>query len=188
MPANLTPQYMEAEKRFKQAVSVEEKVAALEEMMATIPKHKGTEKLQADLKKKMSVLRKEAEDHKKGGKRESFVVEREGARQLALVGAPNSGKSQLLRALTHATPEVAEYPYTTRIPIPGMLLFENVRLQLIDLPPISPEYTESWVPQIIRNADAVLWVLDLSDDDVLDELDETLTLLINAHTDLATMK
>ena len=188
MPANLTPQYIEAEKRFKQAGSVEEKVAALEEMMATIPKHKGTEKLQADLKKKMSALRKEAEDHKKGGKRESFVVEREGARQLALVGAPNSGKSQLLRMLTNATPEVAEYPYTTRTPIPGMLVFENVRLQLVDLPPISKEYTESWVPQIIRNADATLWIIDLADDDLLDRIEETKTFLADAHTNLDEMK
>jgi hypothetical protein len=189
MPANLTPQYMDAEKRFKQAQSVEDKIAALEEMMSTIPKHKGTEKLQAELKKKMSGLRKDAEQSKKGGgRRESFVVEREGARQLAFVGAPNAGKSQLLRALTHATPEVAEYPYTTRTPIPGMMVFENVRLQLVDLPPISAEYMESWVPQIIRNTDAVFWVLDLSDDNVLDNLDETRTLLNNAHTDLESMK
>jgi uncharacterized protein len=188
MPANLTPQYLEAEKRFKQAQSVQEKVAALEEMMATIPKHKGTEKLQADLRKKMSALRKEAEHSKKGGRRETFAVEREGARQIALVGAPNSGKSQLVKALTHATPEVADYPYTTRHPIPGMLLFENVRLQLIDLPAISPEYTESWVAQVIRNADAVLWVVDLSDDDVLDRLEETRNFLANAHTNLDTMK
>src|SRR5215468_2848085 len=188
MPANLTPQYMEAEKRFKQAQSVQEKIAALEEMMATIPRHKGTEKLQADLKKKMSALRKESEQTKKSGRRESFVVEREGARQLALAGAPNSGKSQLVRRLTHATPEVAEYPYTTRNPIPGMMLYENVRLQLIDLPPISPEYTESWVPQIIRNADAVLWVLDLSDDDILEKLEETRRFLSEAHANLADHK
>jgi len=188
MPANLTPQYMDAEKRFKQAQTVQDKIAALEEMMATIPKHKGTEKLQAELKKKMSALRKESEQAKKGGRRESFSVEREGARQLALVGAPNSGKSQLVRVLTHATPEVAEYPYTTRAPIPGMMLFENVRFQLVDLPPISPEYTESWVPQIIRNADVALWVVDLSDDDVLDRLDETRTFLADAHTDLDGMK
>src|SRR5262245_55283327 len=107
MPANLTPQYIEAEKRFKQAQGVSEKIAALEEMMATIPKHKGTEKLQADLKKKMSGLRKDAEHAKKSGsRREPGVVEREGARQLVLVGAPNSGKSQLLRCLTNALPEV----------------------------------------------------------------------------------
>src|SRR5438876_8150944 len=174
MPANLTPQYMEAERRFKQANSVPEKIAALEEMMATIPKHKGTEKLQADLKKKMSVLRKESDQHKKSGvRRDTFVVEKEGARQLALVGAPNSGKSRLVRSLTHATPEVADYPYTTRTPIPGMMSFENVRLQLVDLPPVSSEYLESWAVQILRNADAVLWVVDLSDDDLLERFDET---------------
>jgi len=188
MPANLTPQYMEAERRFKQADTIQDKIAALEEMMATIPKHKGTEKLQAELKKKMSALRKESEQHKKSGRRESFVVEREGARQLALAGAANSGKSRLVGALTHAKPEVADYPYTTRTPIPGMLLFENVRLQLVDLPPISPEYTESWVPQFIRNADAVLWIVDLSDDDVLDKLEETRGFLANAHCNLETMK
>src|ERR1041384_2466241 len=188
MPANLTPQYMDAEKRFKQAQTVQERIEALEEMMATIPKHKGTEKLQAELKKKMSTLRKESEQAKKGGRRETFVVEREGARQLALVGAPNAGKSQLLRALTHATPEVADYPYPTRVPIPGMMIFENVRLQLIDLPPISPEYTESWVPQVIRNTDAALWIIDLADDDLLDRMDETQKFLSEAHSDLRSQK
>jgi hypothetical protein len=189
MPANLTPQYMEAEKRFKHAGSIEEKIAALEEMMATIPRHKGTEKLQADLKKKMSMLCKDLEQEKKGaGRRDSFVVERCGARQLAMVGAPNSGKSQLLRSLTNATPEVAAYPYTTRTPVPGMMIFENVGLQLIDLPAISPEHTESWVVQVIRNADAVLWIVDLSDDGVLEKLDETRGFLANANVNLETMK
>jgi len=189
MPANLTPQYMEAERRFKEAGSVQEKIAAVEEMMATIPRHKGTEKLQAELKKKMSALRKESETQKKsGGRRDFFVVEREGARQLAIVGSPNVGKSQLLRDLTNATPEVAEYPYTTRTPIPGMMLFENVRLQLVDLPPISTEYTESWVPQVIRNADAVLWIVDLSNDDVLERLEETQKWLAGSKVDLGKMK
>ena len=188
MPANLTPQYMEAERRFKEAGSVQEKIAAVEEMMSTIPRHKGTEKLQAELKKKMSALRKESETQKKsGGRRDFFVVDREGARQLALVGSPNAGKSQLLRDLTNATPEVADYPYTTRTPIPGMMVFENVRLQLVDLPPISPEYTESWVAQVIRNADAVLWIVDVSDDDVLERLDETQKWLAEAKVDLGKM-
>src|SRR5215472_1777380 len=111
MPANLTPQYMEAERRFKQATTVEDKIAALEQMMAVMPKHKGTEKLQADLKSKLAALRKESTESKKGGSRgHHHVVDRQGACQLALVGSPNSGKSQLMRALTHATPEVADYP------------------------------------------------------------------------------
>jgi small GTP-binding protein len=189
MPANLTPQYMEAERRFKEAVSVQEKIAAVEEMMATIPRHKGTEKLQAELKKKMSALRKESEAQKKSGsRRDFFVVEREGARQIALAGSPNAGKSQLLRMLTNATPEVADYPYTTRTPIPGMMVFENVRLQLVDLPPISPDYTESWVPQVIRNADATLWIVDLSDDGVLERLEETENWLAEAKVNLQNMK
>src|SRR5262249_53562935 len=135
---------------------------------------------------KMSALRKESDQKKSaGGRRDSsFVVEREGARQLALVGAPNAGKSQLVRGLTHATPEVADYPYTTRTPIPGMMVFENVRLQLVDLPAISREYTESWTLQIIRNADAALWVVDLSDDDVLEHFDETRQLLEESKLDL----
>jgi len=189
MPANLTPQYMEAERRFKEATSPAEKIAALEEMMAVMPKHKGTEKLQAELKKKMSGLRKESEESRKsGGRKDVHTVERQGARQLTLVGAPNSGKSQLIRALTHATPEVADYPYTTRNPVPGMMIFENVRLQLVDLPPISPEYTESWVAQVIRNSDAVLWIIDLSDDGVLERLEETRGLLLNARVDLSQVK
>ena len=189
MPANLTPQYMEAERRFKEAGTVQEKIAAVEEMMATIPRHKGTEKLQAELKKKMSALRKESEAQKKsGGRRDFFIVEREGARQLAIVGSPNAGKSQLLRDLTNATPEVAEYPYTTRTPIPGMMIFENVRLQLLDLPPISPEYTESLVAQVVRNADAILWIVDVSDDDVLEKLEETHNWLADAKVDLGKMK
>jgi ribosome-interacting GTPase 1 len=189
MPANLTPQYMEAERRFKEATTVQEKIAAVEEMMATIPRHKGTEKLQAELKKKMSVLRKESETQRKSGsRRDFFVVEREGARQLALVGAPNAGKSQLLRTVTNATPDVAEYPYTTRTPIPGMMIFENVRLQLVDLPPISHEYTENWVAQVIRNADAALWIVDLSDDDLLERLPETERWLADAKVDLQKMK
>ena len=189
MPANLTPQYQQAEQRFKAATSTEEKIAALEEMMSVMPKHKGTEKLQAELKKKMSVLRKESETPKKGaGRHESHTVERQGARQLTLVGGPNSGKSQLVRSLTHATPEVADYPYTTRTPIPGMMIFENVRLQLVDLPPISAEFMEAWVPQIIRNSDAILWVVDLADDDVLDRLDETDRLLVEGHVKTDSMK
>ncbi len=189
MPANLTPQYMEAERRFKEAGSVSEKIAALEEMMATIPRHKGTEKLQAELKKKMSSLRKDSETEKKSaGRKDSFVVDHEGARQLALIGSPNSGKSRLLAALTRATPEVADYPYTTRTPIPGMMIFENVRLQLVDLPPISPEYTESWVAQVVRNADAILWIVDLADDDVLEHLEETQNWLANAKVNLDKMR
>ena len=184
MPANLTPRYLEAEKRFKAAESPQGKVAALQEMMAIIPKHKGTEKIRAELKRKLSVLRKESTQKKSTARKDPFHLEREGARQLALVGAPNAGKSSLVASLTHATPEIANYPFTTRVPIPGMLVFEEVRLQLVDLPPVSSDHMDSWVPQIISNADGVLWISDLSDDAVLDCMESTLEVLKNARIEL----
>lgn len=178
MPANLTPEYLAAEQRFKEAKTVPEKITAVEEMLATIPKHKGTEKMQGELKRKLSKLR--AELHKKGGPRATtpiYYVAKEGAGQVALVGAPNTGKSSLLARLTNATPEVADYPFTTRRPQPGMMLFENVQIQLVDLPPVQADFTESWLPQAIRNADAALLVVDLGAADVLEQVTDTLTLL-----------
>lgn len=178
MPANLTPEYLDAEQRFKQAKTTSEKIAALEEMLSTIPKHKGTEKMQAELKRKLSKLR--GERQKKGGTRHAppiYYVEREGAGQVALVGPPNSGKSLLLARLTRATPLVADYPFTTRLPLPGMMPFENVQIQLVDLPPLHPDSPETWVPQAIRNADVVALVLDLSEAAVLEQLTETLSAL-----------
>ena len=184
MPANLTPQYLEAEKRFKAAVGAPEKLVALQEMMAIIPKHKGTEKLRAELKRKMSAMRKESTQKRSASRKDFFLVEREGARQLALVGAPNSGKSSLMSRLTNRDPEVADYPFTTRAPAPGMMVYQDVSLQLIDLPPVSEVHMEYWVPQIIRNADAVLWIVDLSDDSVLDQMESTIAILGEAGSDL----
>ena len=189
MPANLTPDYLEAERRFKSAKTSDEKISALEEMMATIPRHKGTEKMQAELKRRFSKLK--AEQHRRPTSRIDIIhrVEKEGAGQVALVGPPNSGKSLLLRRLTHATPEVADYPFTTRAPLPGMMPFEDVQVQLVDLPPVHPDFPESWLYQIIRNADAALLVVDLSDPDLLEDLETTLAQLANAkllldHTEL----
>ena len=184
MPANLTPDYLSAEQRFKSAKTTEEKVAAIEEMMATIPRHKGTEKMQADLKRRLSKLR--AEQARRPTSRIGAIhrVEKEGAGQVVLVGPPNSGKSLLVRRLTHATPEVADYPFTTRVPLPGMMPFEDVQVQLVDLPPVHPDFPESWLYQIIRNADAALLVVDLSDPDLLEDLETTLSQLANVKVKL----
>jgi hypothetical protein len=184
MSANLTPQYLDAEKRFKSAKTSEEKVEALEEMLATIPRHKGTEKMQAELKRRLSKLR--AEQSRRPVSRIGIIhrVEKEGAGQVAMVGPPNSGKSLLVRKLTHAMPEVADYPFTTRVPLPGMMLFEDAQVQLVDLPPVHPEFPESWLYQIIRNADATLLVVDLSDPDLLEDLDTTLGQLANSKVQL----
>ncbi len=184
MAANLTPEYLEAEKRFKGAKTTDEKVETLEEMLATIPRHKGTEKLQADLKRRLSKLR--AGQQRRPVSRAGLMhrVEKEGAGQVVLVGPPNSGKSQLLRCLTRATPEVADYPCTTRAPLPGMMAFEDIQIQLVDLPPVHPDFPETWLYQIVRNADAALLVVDLSDPDLLEDLETTLAELCNAKVEL----
>jgi uncharacterized protein len=173
MPANLTPQYHDADKRFRQAKTAAEKISALEDMLALIPKHKGTEKMQADLKRRLSKAREEAQKKSKTGARgNTYHVPREGAGQVVLVGPPNSGKSTLLAVLTNATPEVGDYPFTTRKPLPGMMDFENIKIQLVDLPPIAPEWTEGWVYALIRNADLVLILVDLASDDVVEDAEQ----------------
>ena len=159
MPANLTPEYHRAEQQYRAAKSPEEKLAALEEMLRVVPKHKGTDGLQADLKARIAKLRK-LPPAKAGRSGFSHMVAREGAGQVALIGPPNSGKSSLVAALTHARPEVADYPFTTREAIPGMMPFEEVAIQLVDLPPVSLEHTEPWLFDCARRADLLWLVVD----------------------------
>jgi len=167
MPANLTPQYLEAEAKFKQAKSVPEKIKALEVMMAIIPKHKGTERLRGQLKSRMAKLKEELQKKPAVSRAEqAYNVKKEGAAQVALLGLPNAGKSNLFTYLTHAPSEVADYPFTTQKPIPGMMRFENLQIQLVDTPPIQMDRIEPGFPNLIRNADGLLIVLDLTDDPV----------------------
>ena len=180
MPANLPPQYRDAEKRYRQAKQPPEKVRALEEMLALIPKHKGTEKLQADLKRRISKLKLELERRPATKRGSGIFVEREGVGQVVLLGGPNAGKSSLVRRLTNAKPEVAQYPFTTRRPLPGMLEVENVKVQLVDMPPFAPEVVEGWFFGVIRNADLILWVVDLGCDDILEQVEETEKILVQA--------
>lgn len=144
--------------------------------MATIPKHKGTEHMRADIRRRMAKARTDAARRKAaGGKGPTWHhVPREGAGQVALVGPPNAGKSQLLAGLSHAAPVVAPYPFSTRVPLPGMVPFEDVQIQLVDLPPIAPETAEPWLLALVRQSDAALLVVDLADDDVLSGIDTTL--------------
>jgi ribosome-interacting GTPase 1 len=174
MPANLSPDYYEAERQYREATTPQEKLAALELMLRCIPKHKGTEKMQADLRRRISKERKEGQKKKKAGARHKpfYQVDKDGAGQVVLVGPPNAGKSRLLDRLTNAHPEVAEYPFTTRVPLAGMVPYGNVNIQLVDLPPVAEDWSEPWLFGIIRNADAVLLVVDASDDDVPAETDE----------------
>lgn len=161
MPANLPPQYFEAERDFRQAKSPAEKITALEEMLAIMPKHKGTDKLRAELRQRIAKLT-QAAGKKLATQRASMVIPKEGAGQVAIIGPPNSGKSQLVSTITNASPAVAEYPYTTQSATPGMMEFKNIKVQLIDTPPLSPQPAPWWLPPILRRADALLAVIDLS--------------------------
>ena len=163
MPANLPPQYFDAEKNFRLAKTIPEKVAALEEMLAIMPKHKGTDHLRAELRRRIAKLT-QASDKKAATQRASMVIPKEGAAQVVVVGTPNVGKSQLVSSVTNASPTVAEYPFTTYTAIPGMMEFENIQIQLIDTPPLVPNATEPWLPPILLRADALLVVVDLSED------------------------
>ncbi|MCS6954033.1 MAG: GTPase [Bryobacterales bacterium] len=169
MPANLTPEFLAAEEQYRQAQTREERIAALERMLATVPKHKGTEKLQADIKRKLAQVRKESPKRGAAHATPFYVIKKEGAGQVALLGPPNSGKSQLVCALTHARPQVAPYPFTTRLPTPGMMYFEDVPIQLVDLPPLCAEYAEPWLPQVIRYASLSVLVVDPTDPAVLEQ-------------------
>jgi small GTP-binding protein len=162
MPANLPPQYHEAEKSYRQAKNTQEKIQALETMLAIMPKHKGTDKLRADLRRRMSRLSEELETKYAIGKKGlGYQVKREGAGQAVLLGLPNVGKSQLLAAITNATPDVADYPFTTQTPIPGMMGFENIQIQIVDIPPITNHESQPWLVNLLRSADILLIVVDL---------------------------
>lgn len=167
MPANLPPQYYEEEKKLRAARTPVEKAAILETLLRIIPKHKGTEKLQADLKRRLSRTRAEQGKRSGGSRRgDEHHVDKEGAGQVVLAGLPNVGKSQILGALTKASPLIAEYPYSTLKPLPGMARFENVLVQLVDIPPLLWDATDAWVSNILRNADAICLVVELVDDPV----------------------
>lgn len=170
MPANLTPQYQKAEEAYRRAQTPEERTACLEQMLSLIPKHKGTEKLQADLKTRLKEskndLKRETTAPKKG---RSYRIPRQGAGQVILLGAPNAGKSRILAELSNAQPDVAVYPFTTREPLPGMMPWNDVAVQLIDTPPITDTHIEPYLTGMVRAADAALLCMDGSSDDAPDE-------------------
>jgi ribosome-interacting GTPase 1 len=167
MAVNLPPQYHDAEARFQKAKTPEEKLVALREMWVILPKHKASEKVQAALKTKISELNDEIEHAKSGPKKAApgtFKIQHQGAGQIVFLGPPNAGKSLLLSKLTKASPQVAPYPFTTREPVPGMMDYEDVRVQLIDLPPVTADHYEHFITEITRAADAAVLFLDLADD------------------------
>ncbi len=166
MPANLTPDYYKADEWFRTAQTNEEKILALEQMLSVMPKHKGTDGLKADLRRKLSKLKETAaQQQKKGGKHtDIFHVPRTGAGQVVLLGTPNSGKSSLLAALTNAKVNVADFPFATHAPVPGMVKYEDVQIQLVDMPPVTADYSAPGQIGTYRNCDIVAMAVDLSQD------------------------
>ncbi|MGH9247571.1 MAG: GTPase [Acidimicrobiales bacterium] len=179
MPANLSPEYKAAEAEFRQARTTEDRLTWLREMLRTVPKHKGTEHLQADIKTRIKELTEELAGPRKGGARTgpATVVRREGAGQVALLGPPNSGKSALHARLTGSRADVEPYPFTTHFPQPGMLPYEDIGIQVIDLPPVSDQHPVPWLANALQPADGCLLVVDLSQPDCVEQLVEVHDLL-----------
>ena len=187
MPANLTAQYLKAEAEYRRASTLEEELECLQVMLRELPKHKGTDKLQAELKHKISKAKKEQQHGPGPGSKRSggIRIPRQGAGRAVIVGAPNTGKSQLLTNLTRATPEVAPYPFSTREPIPGMMPWEDVFVQLIDTPPITTDVLDPVTIGLIRGADLVLLLSDMGSDEGIEELQAVVNKLNTTRTRLA---
>jgi ribosome-interacting GTPase 1 len=185
MPANLPPEYHKIEAELRTAKTAEEKIDIYERLIAVIPHHKGTDKLIAMYRQKIAKAREEGERRQATARHApTYKIDKTGAGQVVLVGPPNAGKSSLVKALTGADPEVAEYPFTTRSPAPYMMPFENIQVQLIDTPPVTGELMETWFPEMVKMADAVLLVADLSDPDTAGTLDGIIRRLKERKVDL----
>lgn len=165
MPANLTPEYLKADKWFRSATTNEEKILALEQMLRVIPKHKGTDHMRADLRRKLSRFKDAGSQQKKVGKHvDVFHVPRGGSGQVALIGTPNCGKSSIVGALTNANVQIADFPFATGAPVPGMAKHEDVPIELVDMPPITADYSAPGQVGTYRNCDLIAIVIDLSGD------------------------
>ncbi len=186
MPANLTQQYLKAEAAYRQAQSPQEELDCLQVMLREIPKHKGTDHLQADLKSKIAKLKADIQKQSSqpSAAKSAAKIPRQGAGRIVLIGAPNVGKSQLLAALTRAQPEIAPYPFTTQAPQPGMMFFEDCPFQLIDLPPVTADYLDASVIGLVRGADAVFLMIDLASDTLIEDTQAVLARFTEGKTRL----
>ena len=187
MPTNVSPEYKAAEAEFRKARTPEDRLQWLREMLRTIPKHKGTEHLQAELKTRVKELTEALAGPRKGGARTgpATVLRAEGAAQVALLGPPNSGKSSLHARLTGSHAEVGPFPFTTQFPQPGMMPFEDIAFQLVDLPPVSAQHFPPWLPGTLQPAAAALLVVDLGDPGCVEQVDELHRLLEPARVTLS---
>jgi uncharacterized protein len=165
MPMNVGFEYVNAEQEYNEAKTTAEKVKALKKMLSMIPKHKGTEKQQAQIKKQIKKLQEQVEFEKKQGKgAKSFTIKKEGAGQVAIFGKTNTGKSTLLKMLSGKNVKIADYEYTTSEPVHKMITFENVKIQGIEIPGIYNGFYDSkngrQFLSVVRNADVVIVLAD----------------------------
>ena len=170
MPTNVPPQYREAEERFRQAGTTRAKIAALQEMMAIMPKHKGTDHLKAQLRSRMSRLMADLEGSAsgpRGGRTEPFSLPKEGGGRATLIGPTNVGKSLLIARATGAKTRVGAYALSTQEPVRGMLPYKDMYIQLVDTPPISNPSTQSRLYGLLRTSDVFIVVADLALDSIL---------------------
>ena len=165
MPTNVPPQYHEAEERFRQAKTTQEKIAALQQMLAIMPKHKGTDHLKAQLRARLSKLMAELERPSRGpgaGLVQPFSLPREGAGRATLIGPTNVGKSLLLTKATGAQTKVGAYYKSTQEPVSGMMPYADVYIQLVDTPPIPNPHIQGRLYGLLRNTDVFVVVVDLT--------------------------
>ncbi len=154
MPTNVHPEYVYAEKEFLLAESDEEKLKALEKMISFAPKHKGGENLRAQLKARLKKLKEKITTEKRTRKsaRQGTGIKKE-EMQAAIIGKTTTGKSSLLSLLTNARPEIADYSFTTKAPVVGMMDYNGVSIQLIEIPAVESEYYDRGVA---NSADSIL--------------------------------
>lgn len=177
MPTNLPPEYNDADERYRAATTVEEKIETLQDLISTIPKHKGTDKLRAGLRRRLSKFKSSSQAQKQLGRKESvYNIDKEGAGQVVIIGHANVGKSSFVASLTNATPDVADFPFTTWTPTPGMMQVEDIQVQVIDTPPLNREFVEPELLDMIRRADIVFLMVDLQADP-MKQLEESIALL-----------
>lgn len=181
MAVNQSPMYQKAEERYRSASSPADRVAALEEMLRLVPKHKASEKLQAALKQKLKNAREEMQKGSQaksgGGHHDLFQVPKQGAGQVLLLGEANTGKSSIVGALTSAKVEIADFPFSTHAATPGMAHHEDVPIQLVDMPPLMDGHAQPGMIGAYRSADCILMVIDLSAIDLIDQFQRPLAWL-----------
>lgn len=179
MPANLPPQFFQLQEKLKKAESNEEKISILQEMLSICPKHKGTEKVQLEIKRKIAKLKREEKKVKTKKQIQAFTIKKEGAGQVVIIGPPNSGKTSLVNALTGAEFRVENFPFTTSLPQPAMLKYENLQIQLVDTPPITKEFFPGWLKSLIKNADLILVLLDGTSENLKEDFENFKKILDN---------